>query len=68
MNDGSAELALFEQSAIDLFAELGWETRDCYQEKFGPGGTLGRETRHDVVLWPRLRAALARLNRRTLGA
>jgi type I restriction enzyme, R subunit len=55
------ELKLFEHPAIDLFAALGWETRDCSHEKVGSAGTLGRETRHDVLL-PRLRAALERLN------
>lgn len=42
------ELALIEQPAIDLFAELGYETLDCYHERFGPNGTLGREARHGV--------------------
>jgi type I restriction enzyme, R subunit len=56
------EVTLIESPAVALFAELGWETLDCLHEKVGPGGTLGRETRHDVVLLSRLRAALARLN------
>src|ERR1039457_2156 len=58
---------LVEQPAIGLFAELGWavagpppnagvagEPRDA--------GLLGRETKGEVVLVSRLRAALARLN------
>ena len=58
---------LVEQPAIGLFAELGWavagpppnagvagEPRDA--------GLLGRETRGEVVLVSRLRAALERLN------
>ncbi|MEZ4499877.1 MAG: HsdR family type I site-specific deoxyribonuclease [Thermomicrobiales bacterium] len=61
MNDFT-ELSLIEQPAIELYANLGWDTRDCYSETFGPNGTLGRETRHDVVLIPRLRAALQQLN------
>lgn len=32
------------------------------EEVFGPGGTLGRETKSEVVLGSRLRAALERLN------
>jgi type I restriction enzyme R subunit len=56
------ELKLIEQPAIDLFAELGYEACDCYHERFGPNGKLGRETKHDVVLIPRLRASLNRLN------
>ncbi|CAN5873467.1 type I restriction endonuclease subunit R [soil metagenome] len=56
------ELKLIELPAIDLLANLGYETLDCYHERFGPNGTLGRETKHDVVLIPRLRAALTRLN------
>ena len=58
---------LVEQPAIGLFAELGWtvagpppnagvvgEPRDA--------GLLGRETKGEVVLVSRLRAALKRLN------
>ncbi len=32
------------------------------EETFGPGGTLGREAKGEVVLLDRLRAALSRLN------
>jgi type I site-specific restriction-modification system R (restriction) subunit len=53
---------LVEQPAIGLFAELGWETVCAMEETFGVGGTLGRETPGEVVLLPRLRLALARLN------
>src|ERR1700689_5011902 len=53
---------LVEQPAIALFAELGWQTVSALEETFGAGGTLGRDTKGDVVLVPRLRAALARLN------
>ena len=35
---------------------------NCYQERFGPQGTLGRETQAEVVLVSRLRPALERLN------
>ena len=53
---------LVEQPAIRLFAELGWRTVSAMDEVFGPGGTLGRETSGEVVLAPRLRAALEKLN------
>jgi type I restriction enzyme, R subunit len=57
-----SEDMLIEQPAIELFTELGYETLSCFKETFGKAGTLGRESKHDVVLLPRLRAALARLN------
>ena len=53
---------LVEQPAIGLFAELGWSTVSALEETFGPTGTLSRETKNDVVLLSRLRAALERLN------
>ena len=53
---------LVEQPAIGLFAALGWQTVSAMEETFGAGGTLGRETKGEVVLIDRLRAALARLN------
>ena len=53
---------LVEQPAIQLFAEMGWEAVSALEEVFGIGGTLGREIKGEVVLVPRLRAALDRLN------
>ena len=53
---------LVEQPAIGLFAELGWQTVSAMEETFGTSGTLGRETKGEVVLVPRLRVALERLN------
>lgn len=53
---------LVEQPAIGLFATLGWQTVAALDETLGAGGTLGRETKGEVVLSARLRAALARLN------
>ena len=53
---------LVEQAAIGLFAALGWQTVSAMEETFGPGGNdscnLGRETKGEVVLVDRLRAAL----------
>ena len=46
-----------------LLAELGWQTACGLEETFAPeGGSLGRRDRREVVLQPRLRAALERLN------
>lgn len=56
------ESTLIEQPAIELFANLGWQTLNCFYEKFGPVGTIGRETSSEVVLVNRLRSALGRLN------
>ena len=53
---------LVEQPAIQLFAELGWQTVSAKDEVFGLSGTLGRETKSEVVLVGRLKAALQRLN------
>ncbi len=53
---------LVEQPAIGLFAALGWQTVSAMEETFGPGSTLGRETKGEVILVERLRAAIVRLN------
>ena len=57
-----SENQLVEQPAIGLFAALGWQTVSALDETFGAGGTLGRETRGEVVLVERLRAALGKFN------
>jgi len=65
------EDALIEQPTIQLFSDLGWETITCWKEVFGSVDDesllnnplfLGRETRNDVVLFARLKAALLKLN------
>jgi type I restriction enzyme R subunit len=56
------EDSLVEQPAIQLFAELGWETLSASDEVMGASGTLGRETKSEVVLAVRLRSALMQLN------
>jgi len=53
---------LVEQPAIRLFAELGWETLSASDEVMGASGTLGRETKSEVVLAVRLHNVLVRLN------
>jgi type I restriction enzyme R subunit len=58
-----------EKETLALFAELGWETVNAYHEVYGEapdaaagGPYLGRATRSEVILRPRLEAALTRLN------
>jgi len=51
VNDYSED-NLVEQPAIALFAGLGWETENCFYEKFGENSTYGRETSSEVVLTP----------------
>ena len=53
-----SEDQLVEQPAIHLFAELGWQLASGVDEVVGSNATLGRETRSDVILLLRLRAAL----------
>src|SRR5260370_6040752 len=62
MPHGFTENQLDEQPAIGLFAELGWQTVSAMEEIFGAEGTLGRETPSEVVLLPRLRRTLEKLN------
>lgn len=62
MGHAYSEDQLVEQPAIALLAELGWETVSAVEEVLGSQGTLGRDTKGEVVLGPRLRAALERLN------
>lgn len=57
-----SEDQLVEQPAINLLAELGWQTISALDEALGPHSTLGRETKAESVLLLRLRAALCRLN------
>ncbi len=56
------EDSLVEQPAIQLFAELGWVTLVASDELLGAEGTLGRETKSEVVLAARLRKVLVQLN------
>lgn len=57
-----SEDSLVEQPAISLFAKLGWETANCFEETFGHESLLGRETSSEVILFSRLNPALERLN------
>lgn len=57
-----SEDLLIERPAVALFATLGWQTLIASDEVFGSDGTLGRETRGEVVLIKRLIASLKKLN------
>lgn len=61
-----------EQPAIGLFAELGWLVTGPSPMVGVAGepcdaGLLGRETKGEVVLVPRLRVALEKLNASRMG-
>jgi type I site-specific restriction-modification system R (restriction) subunit len=62
MSQAYSEDQLVEQPAIGLFSALGWQTVSAMEETFGAGGTLSRETKGEVVLVERLRAALCKFN------
>ena len=62
LNHAYTEDQLVEQPAIGLFATLGWQTVSAMEESLGFGGTLGRETKGEVVLIERLRESLTKLN------
>ena len=60
---GYSEDDLIEQPTIELFSTLLWETANCYDETFKPGGgSEGRETSAEVILISRLEIALKNLN------
>lgn len=62
MTPGGPEYLYVEKPSMELLAELGWQTIDAFQETFGPGGTLGRDSQHEVILHHRLRKAMRALN------
>jgi len=62
MSHSYSEDQLVEQPAIGMFDTLGWQTVSALEETFGACGTLGRETKGEVVLVERLKAALGKLN------
>jgi type I restriction enzyme R subunit len=53
---------LVEQPAIELFSGLSWATVSANEEVLGTKDTLGRETKSEVILIPKLRMSLERLN------
>lgn len=63
IKSGYSEDDLVERPAIALFEKLGYGAANCFKEQFGTDSpTLGRETTAEVVLVPKLRAALHNLN------
>jgi type I restriction enzyme, R subunit len=62
MNHSYTEELLVEAPASQLFGQLGWQTISALDEVLGEKGTLGRETKVEVVLLARLHPALERLN------
>ena len=56
------EDSLIEQPAIEIFKSLGYDHLNCYKEVLAKDGTIGRETAGEVVLIPRLKNALIKLN------
>ncbi|MEK0326198.1 MAG: hypothetical protein QQN63_10900 [Nitrosopumilus sp.] len=58
MNEYSAEEVLVENPAIELFEELGYKRLNCFLEIRSPDSTLGRESRNDVALLPRMKETL----------
>ena len=59
-----SEDQLIQKSTADFMEkELGWTSIYAYdQEKLGPGGTLGRNSYHEVLLLRHFRKALKTLN------
>ncbi|MDP4132830.1 MAG: type I restriction endonuclease, partial [Bacillota bacterium] len=53
---------LVEQPAMELLNSMGWDIMNCYEEKLGKDGTLGRETSSEIVLVRYLREAVKKLN------
>jgi type I restriction enzyme R subunit len=63
MNKDYSEDQLIEQSCMDIFQELSWETANVYEgETFGEHGTLGRDSEADVILRIRFIEAIKKLN------
>lgn len=58
-----SEEALENAVLSEIFGQmLGWETLNCYSEELGKDGTLGRNSREEVVLVRYLRAAIEQFN------
>ncbi len=61
--DYSENVLVQDSAAALLHDELGWEVVLAYnQETLGEGGTLGRRSYHEIVLWRYFRQALKRMN------
>src|SRR5688572_22860361 len=62
MTGAYTEAGLVEEPALELLEQLGWTHVNAFEESFGPAGTLGRDSMHQVFLTHRVRDALADLN------
>ncbi|WP_396216577.1 type I restriction endonuclease, partial [Gemmatimonas sp.] len=64
LTETNTEDRLVQQTFADYLRDrLGWESVYAFHtETFGASGTLGRRSERDVVLWPHLEQAVARLN------
>ncbi len=62
MSSAYTEDLLVERPAIELGADLDWQTISALHETLGSSGTLSRETSAEVILKTRLRRALEALN------
>lgn len=64
LTESNTEDRLVQQTFADYLRDrLGWESVYAFHtETFGASGTLGRRSERDVVLWPHLELAVARLN------
>ena len=61
--DYSENILVQESAAALLHDELGWDVVLAYnQEVLGEGGTLGRKSYHEIVLWRYFRQTLRELN------
>jgi len=58
-----SEQALVEKPAMDLFSQLGWTVKNCFNEFDGKGVSfLGRDNKSDVVLISKLKTVLQKIN------
>lgn len=62
MQSRGPEALYVEEPSMDLLSRLGWTRVDAFYEVLGAGGSLGRDSQHEVVLPHRVRGALRRLN------
>ncbi|ALG67483.1 type I restriction endonuclease subunit R [Beggiatoa leptomitoformis] len=59
-NNDYSENTLIEQPAIQIFQQLGWKTANLFKED--PNNPKERKHQREVILTPRLRASLQKLN------
>jgi type I restriction enzyme R subunit len=61
--DDYTEDTLVEKPTIELFKSLDYTHQYCYDEQFGENGTLGRETKSEVILTEKLKQAIINFNK-----